>query len=293
MIMKKISFHEMYGLDFTLNDKEFSFPIVGREGDLFILKVDEKPVNHIYYHSIVQCSSKGNKKYRLPCDKQYFEVQRMSDYWLFLNGYPNNDHEKNMTVYSSEGKKLINFAVGSGVTDWQVDRKDQIWLTYSEVGVFGQSEISQYGLVCLNSKGEVVETPLDGDIGQGKIPAMMDGTALDVAKNGTVWFNYDSGDGYCLVRFREGQIEYFTRGLIDNIQPIQWITQANQTLIVGNSQQSIYTINLEESNSVEQLLLVDMKGQPLNFDWLGAKEQTIWGVSSNKVYICHVTDILT
>jgi hypothetical protein len=286
MIMKKINFHKVCELDFTFNDTELFIPTVGREGDLFILHADEKPVNHMYDHSIIHCTSKENKIYQLPCDKQYVEVQRMGDYWLCLDGYPFNDFDKNMTVYSSKGKELYRFAVGCGVTNWQVDQKDQIWLTYSEVGVFGLLEISQHGLVCLNSKGEVVEAPLDGDIGQGKIPAMIDGTALDVTKDGSVWFNYDSGKGYCLVKLREGQIEYFTRGLMDHIQPIQWITQTNQTLMVGNSQQNIYAINLGESNVMEQIILVDWKGQPVNFDWLGAKGRTIWGVSGNKVYIC-------
>jgi hypothetical protein len=98
-------------------------------------------------------------------------------------------YEMNAVVYNRTGKAVRDFLLGDGIEHIQVDEKAQIWVGYSDEGVFGNygwnSPVGAAGLCCFSSSGEKIwdyAPPVGFD-------PICDCYALNVARN-SVWSYY-------------------------------------------------------------------------------------------------------
>ncbi len=92
-----------------------------------------------------------------PTVENYHSVQPMgAQEWLLVRARSAGDQDHNAHLYGAHGEHLSSFPAGDGVEDVQVTRDSKIWISYFDEGVFGESELSRSGLVCLEHAGKQV-----------------------------------------------------------------------------------------------------------------------------------------
>jgi hypothetical protein len=104
--------------------------------------------------------------------------------------FVNNEKERNASVYDKNGQLLRQFTLGDAINDMRVANNSEIWVSYFDEGVFGNTStphIGQPGLCCFSSNGELVWWFEAGD----GLESIDDCYALNVFGN-EAWTSYYS-----------------------------------------------------------------------------------------------------
>lgn len=100
--------------------------------------------------------------------------------------YRNGEGEKNAAIYDLNGRLLRRFTLGDGIQDVIATKRDTLWVSYFDEGVFGNygwaQPMGQNGLVNYDANG----TPL----WQAEEFDICDCYALNVENDRSVWFYY-------------------------------------------------------------------------------------------------------
>ncbi|MEW9183188.1 hypothetical protein AB2553_23040 [Bacillus mycoides] len=114
-------------------------------------------------------------------------MQRIGERWLLIFNY----EDDNAVIYNSDGSEHCKFYAGEGIQDCQVDVNEDIWISYCDEGVFGESLIGANGIVAFDSTGHLIFNNYDQYVERFNVPPIDDCYAMNVI-DGDVWLYYYS-----------------------------------------------------------------------------------------------------
>ncbi len=102
--------------------------------------------------------------------------------------YNQNDFDKNCRIFNDEGNLIHEFTIGNGVDDIQINSRNEIWVSYSDEGIFGNygwiCPIGSSGLNCFNKNGDLIYEFSSQD----EDSIVEDCTSLNVCSKDDVYF---------------------------------------------------------------------------------------------------------
>lgn len=123
-----------------------------------------------------------------PRPENFHFVQPIGDQeWLLVRGRSSGGKDRNAHVFGAYGKHVRAFPAGDGIEDVQVTKDSKIWISYFDEGVYGDVELSQSGLVCLDQEGKQV---FDFQSVCSEAGSIDDCYALNVCSNHDTWLCY-------------------------------------------------------------------------------------------------------
>ena len=192
----------------------------GPSADLVILSLEQEPDYRMRHPSGVTAAKKwvsrpnqfrihhqtdwGFDTIDLPetYENYYYAQPIGTDRWLLVRGRAYGEADKNAHIYSSTGQLIRSFHAGDGIEDVQTTEDGQVWVSYFDEGVFGDSELGSSGVVQLNELGESL-FQYNGLI-KDVLP-IDDCYAMNVASRHEVWLYYYSH--FPLVRLRDCKLD--------------------------------------------------------------------------------------
>lgn len=94
-------------------------------------------------------------------------------------------------LYETDGSEYCKFYAGEGIQDCQVDVNQDIWISYSDEGIFGESPIGANGIVAFDPTGKLIFNNYDQYVERFNVPPIDDCYAMNVI-DGDVWLYYYS-----------------------------------------------------------------------------------------------------
>ncbi|MGG5255345.1 hypothetical protein ACQYAD_18115 [Neobacillus sp. SM06] len=119
--------------------------------------------------------------------------------WLLICNYEKN----NALIMNNQGEIIKKFYVGEGIQDCQVDKFNNIWISYFDEGIFGDSIIGNNGIVAFDSQGQILFTDYNVLIEKNNVPPIDDCYAMNVNED-EVWLYYYSE--FPLVRMKNKKL---------------------------------------------------------------------------------------
>ncbi|HTU19956.1 MAG TPA: hypothetical protein VMG10_17970 [Gemmataceae bacterium] len=121
--------------------------------------------------------------------ENYHAVQPLSNgRWLLVRCRAAGDQDANAHIYDADGIRTQSFPAGDGIADVQATERGNIWVSYFDEGVFGDTELSRSGLVCLGQDGRSAFRL--GDLAEPVLRSMADCYALNVCSDREVWLYF-------------------------------------------------------------------------------------------------------
>lgn len=122
--------------------------------------------------------------------------------WLLVRARTVDRSDLNAHVYSADGRHLSAFHTGDGVQDVQATKDGNIWVSFFDEGIFGDDEMGQEGVVCLDDCGQInfalASLP--------DVPSIADCYAMNVASKNEIWLCYYTD--FPLVRIRDKSLHH-------------------------------------------------------------------------------------
>ncbi len=122
----------------------------------------------------------------LPTTENYHHVQTLrGGRWLLVRGRAASERDRNVRVYEVDGTPGPAFHAGDGVEDVQATEGGQIWVSYFDEGVFGDTPLGRAGLACLDPDGRPAFRLTD--LTDPVLQSMADCYALNVRSDREAW----------------------------------------------------------------------------------------------------------
>ncbi|WP_026566620.1 hypothetical protein [Bacillus sp. UNC41MFS5] len=250
-----------------------------------------------YHHSIFHVTEWGVQKIMLPSVKEQFHyTQPLENNWLFVNARVKNDKTHNAFVFDENQNMISSFHMGDGIEDVQTTKNTEIWTSYFDEGVFGDT-IGASGLLCFDKDGvklfdfvRFVQTPSNNEI-----PFIDDCYGLNVYSNQSIYLYYYS-DFPLLALHNKTDYELF------NHEPLK------ESPIVGSKAFSIwkghilfghgyngkgklhlYSLNKKTTQSY---LPVNEENDIIKYDYAVGRKNNLFLVCKNDVYHVDIRDII-
>ena len=102
--------------------------------------------------------------------------------WIVVRERSASNTDGNGHIYSAQGDLLRTLALGDGIEDIQTTADGQLWVSYFDEGVFGDTTFGRLGLACFDQNDLVVFG--FNRMNQGSIA---DCYALNVVSNSEAW----------------------------------------------------------------------------------------------------------
>jgi hypothetical protein len=145
---------------------------------------------HTIFHST---ENRVNKVSISPVQDSFLFAQPLGDNWLLVNDRVENDTTHNAFLYHEQDGMIRSFPMGDGIEDVQTTEKGDIWVSYFDEGVFGDT-MGESGLLCFDKNGNQIfdfakftESPITKEI-----PFIDDCYALNVCSDETLYLYYYS-----------------------------------------------------------------------------------------------------
>ena len=183
--------------------------------------------------------------------------------YLLVRANAKSESDKNAHIYNAEGWLVRSFHAGDGIQDVQVTEAGQIWIGFSDEGVFGDLELGQSGVVCLDEEGHPI-FKYDAIAAQNGLLFMDDCYAINVAAHNEVWFYYYSD--FPLVRLINRRFDCQWRNI-----PVTgshgFAATKEQALFAGSYHKRdwLFLVSLD-TMEVKALQPVDSNGKPIAFE---------------------------
>jgi hypothetical protein len=191
--------------------------------------------------------------------ENYHAVQPLANgRWLLVRCRAAGDQDANAHIYDADGARTQSFPAGDGIADVQVTERRNIWVSYFDEGVFGGTELSRSGLVCLGQDGRPAFRL--GDLPDPDLRNMVDCYALNVCSDREVWFYYYTD--FPLVRLLSRKVA--ARWMMPVAGSHGFAVDGGRVLLGGsyNRRESLFLGPLDKLD-FEEVTPVDEKGQPL------------------------------
>ena len=265
------------------------------DGNLVLLTSVKK--RDIHHHSIFHVTEWAVQKIIIPPSQEPLHyAQPLGDNWLLVNARAKNDTTHNAFVYDDTQNLMSSFHMGDGIEDVQTTKNGDIWTSYFDEGVFGDS-IGASGLLCFDKKGvkifdfvKFVQTPSNNEI-----PFIDDCYALNVSSNQTVYLYYYS-DFPLVVLHNKTEYELFNH------------EQFQESPIVGSKAFSIWKdyilfghgyddkgkIHLYslQNKKIQSYLPVTEENDIINYDYAVGRKHKLFLVCKDDVYHVDIRDVI-
>jgi hypothetical protein len=256
----------------------------GAPQDTLFLLLSSRPKNDRW--RILCVSEKGDWEYTIETERSEFHfVQPLPD-GLLLAHPRQSSPAQNACVYDFAGDLLRRFALGDGIQDLQTTASGDIWASYFDEGVFGDT-VGSTGLVRFDAHG----TPTYEFQPTAGLDWISDCYALNVESSEAVWFYYYTP--FLLVRLRKDAIDGFWRTGVAGAQA--FAVRGNLVVIHAGYQQNDWRLlQLHEDgtvSNVDQVEFVDEHGDPLPARCAKARGRLIWFVQNSTIYRADITKI--
>lgn len=122
----------------------------------------------------------------LPKTPGIFSIQQPIGENYLVTEHVDQASRNNAQIISPKGEVLQGLNLGHAINKLQVSESQEIWVAYSEEGVYSKDKLSQNGLVCLD-----IEQNLLYSAGDDGVP-VSDNNGLNVVSNDEVWFDFEN-----------------------------------------------------------------------------------------------------
>lgn len=195
-----------------LGDRFFHHLCIGAKRDALMLST-AKPL------SVIAGRSRDKMQFRLhhwhheelhefdlpPTPQVYYYAQKLGNNYLCVAARC-APGEKNAHIFSTTGDLIRSFHVGDGINDVQTAPSGQIWISYFDEGVCGDTEHSPQGLTCFSEFETQRVFGFASDAENSHAPgSIIDCYALNVASNRDTWLCYYTD--FPLVHLRDFKIK--------------------------------------------------------------------------------------
>jgi hypothetical protein len=219
-------------------------------------------------------------------DENFHFVQPLGrDQWLLVRGRADNENDQNATVFDMRGQPQRSFHAGDGVADVQTTENGEIWISYFDEGVFGDTELGQAGLVCLDGNGKLL-VQYNSGVGPSYI---VDCYAINVCSHKETWLYYYTD--FPLVQL----LDWRPAGIWQDM-PVHgshgFAVSDGLVLFCGsyNKRDRLFLVRLELM-SVEEMDVLDRHGEPLTgFRGIG-RRSTLHLFAAEALYRLDLNDL--
>ncbi|MBJ8005823.1 hypothetical protein BW897_15035 [Bacillus cereus] len=185
-------------------------------------------------------------------------IQRIGEKWLLIFNY----EDDNAVIYNPDGSEHCKFYAGEGIQDCQVDVNEEIWVSYCDEGVFGESSIGANGIVAFDSTGHLIFNNYDQYVERFNVPPIDDCYAMNVI-DGDVWLYYYSE--FPLVQMKDKNFHMLWNEI--NVTMEIWsesfaVVQGKVVFITRDKKLVVYDLN---NNHVYDMNLRNELGEPIQF----------------------------
>lgn len=244
----------------------------------------------------------GSLEFEMAGTKPPHFLQRFgTGHWLLVWAWARSknrdsleEQEHNARVYSSNGEQVASFYAGDGVSDVQVTKDGQIWISYFDEGILGTADYDRpnaNGLVCFDSQGRTLfkfneALPPHGlrEDAHGLAPFISDCYALNVASDQETWLYYYQD--FPLVKLVDRRLANVWRDM-----PVHgahaFAISGNRAWFAGqygaNRREIISVVDLDGLN-VEEYRAVNGHGQPIPWKRARGRGSRLWLISEDDVF---------
>lgn len=265
------------------------------DGNLILLATTK--IGQNYYYKIFHVTEWGIHTIIIPPSQEsFYYVQPLGNNWLLVNARTDNEESHNAFVYDENQNMLSSFHMGDGIEDVQTTKNGEIWASYFDEGVFGNS-IGASGLLCFDKNGAVIfdftkfaQTPNNNDI-----PFIEDCYALNVFSNETVYLYYYS-DFPLLALHNRTNYELLNDDLFRKypIEGSKAFSVWKDFILFGHgynheSELHLYSI---KNKTLQSFIPVNKENAIINYDYAIGRKQRLFLIYNNSVYHLNIKDML-
>jgi hypothetical protein len=284
-------------VDFSaiLGERNLICASVGANPDPFVLSLEQTPDYRVVRRS---GSFSKNRADQLNCfrihyligdvwnavdiratDENYHFIQPLGkEQWVVARSRAEGDKDQNAHIIGPDGSVLTSFHAGDGIQDVQATERGEIWISYFDEGVFGDTELGRAGLVCLDQRGRPTFqfTNLKSDRPVGTIA---DCYALNVCSSRETWLYYYTD--FPLVRLVDGHVAGCWTMSVEGSSG--FAVDGDRALFGGSydSRESLFLCELD-TLAVTELKAIKQDGTPLKrFRAFGRKHHLYLGTQDS------------
>ncbi|MFF1990858.1 hypothetical protein ACFVWC_06095 [Bacillus mycoides] len=211
-------------------------------------------------------------------------MQRIGERWLLIFHY----EDDNAVIYNADGSEYVKFYAGEGIQDCQVDANEEIWISYYDEGIFGESLIGANGIVAFDSKGRLIFDSYDQYVERFNVPPIDDCYAMNVI-DGDVWLYYYSE--FPLVQMKDKKFHMSWNEI--NVTREIWsksfaVAQGKVVFITQDKKLVIYDLN---NNHVYDSNLCTELGEPIQFVNYYSRGSVMYFQTDDGLYYVDVLNI--
>jgi hypothetical protein len=188
---------------------EFAATGVGPDFDVLILAADApfeaRRAGRSSRYRVYESAGKSFESFEFvaPTRAAYMHIQPFGDQnFLLVSPWLYEGMKTNGDVWSSAGALGRQLSLGEGINQLQISRRLEVWVGYSDEGVYGAA--AEPGLACFDVDGKRVFSFADSVANDDDVPIIDDCYALNVASDDEVWLYYYSK--FPLVRLIEKRL---------------------------------------------------------------------------------------
>jgi hypothetical protein len=218
-------------------------------------------------------------------------MQIDSDTYCFICHTTDEKFRNNVKLTDCTGKIINEFTIGTGVNGVQTNSKHELWVSYSDTGIYSnvfEESIEQSGLNCFDVFGNIIYA-------YSNRPIIDECNSLNVISENEIAINIYSGSLkslYAFVKIIDKTVskitewEKSTRFLACSGNKI--LAERNQT---GEIKSNFALLNIgERAIEIEQFEFLDKKNEKLNCIYAQGDTLYFWG--ENKLYKISIEELL-
>lgn len=202
---KKIVAQRLFDFASVIGDRHLINATVGPRLDPIVLSLEQQPdyrieknhgsfakkradrLNSFRLHSLV--GGEWTSVDLEATNENFHFCQSFGDgQWLLVRGRAKGNVDQNAHVYGPNGRRLVSFHVGDGIEDVQATERDDIWVSYFDEGIFGDSDLGHSGLACFDPEG--LPTFRFTALADPVVGSMADCYAFNAISSREVWLYY-------------------------------------------------------------------------------------------------------
>ncbi|WP_142346585.1 hypothetical protein [Bacillus cereus] len=211
-------------------------------------------------------------------------MQRIGEKWLLIFHY----EDDNAVIYNADGSEYVKFYIGEGVQDCQVDVNEDIWVSYCDEGIFGESPIGANGIVAFDSTGQLIFDSYDQYVEQYNIPYIDDCYAMNVI-DGDVWLYYYSE--FPLVQMKDKKIHMSWNEI--HVTRKIWsksfaVAQGKVVFITQDKKLVVYDLN---NNQVYDSNLCNELGEQVQFVNYYSRGSVMYFQTDDRLYYVNLLNV--
>jgi hypothetical protein len=218
-------------------------------------------------------------------------MQIDSDTYCFICHTADEKFRNNVKLTDCRGKTINGFTIGTGVNGVQTNSKHELWVSYSDIGIYSnvlEESIDQSGLNCFDVFGNIIYA-------YSSSPRMDECNSLNVISENEITINIYSGSlesWYAFVEIIDKTVSKIiewkesTRFLARSGNKI--LTERDQT---GEIKSKFALLNIDEKAAeIDQFEFFNKENERLNCIY--AQGDTLYFWEENKLYKISIEELL-